>query len=176
MEFPRRGLPTLTLHDEGVESSQGTPERGRGGVIGGTARTNNVLFGVDQGVRYEVRIVSDDEEGALPSTPPLPSTGGPSSQLSGSEAVDQPGCAGQVNRCARKRKRKLGARDESIVSAFTYFSKKFLEVEKTKLKMFEQLMDKTIEHERKCREMMLQGQLEVTAIILEALKASSSSR
>jgi hypothetical protein len=145
-------------------------------IYAGTARINGVPYGVDQGVHLqhsEVHIVSDDDEGTLPSTPPPPppSADATSSQSPCTEAVNQPGCDGQVNRSAGKRKRKLDARDDSIASAITSFSKGILEVEKMKL----QITEKLIDSEREGREMVLKGQLQMATLFVETLKVKDSS-
>ena len=74
----------------------------------------------------EVNVLSDDDD-AIPSTPPLPSTtaGATSSQTPCTKAANQPGCEGQVNKSANKKKRKLLGGDEAIASAITHFSDGF---------------------------------------------------
>jgi len=105
----------------------------------GTARINYVLYNIDHEVcldHVDVHIVSDDDEGTLPSSPSLPSTAGAiSSQSPHTKVANQHGCEGQVNKSRRKRKWKLLARDESIASTSINFSNRILEVEKLKLQI-----------------------------------------
>ena len=65
----------------------------------GTAKTNGILHGVDQGVHLqdsEVNVLSDDDDDAVPSIPPPPSTlvGATSSQTRRTKATNQLGCEG----------------------------------------------------------------------------------
>ena len=104
----------------------------------------------------EVNVLSDDDD-IVPSTPPPPSihVGATSSQTPCTKAANQPGCEGQVNKSANKKKRKLLAGDEAITSAITHFLDGVLEVEKMKLKVIEKLIDS----EREGRELLMKGQL-----------------
>ena len=162
--------------ETGAAASTWTPWYERfDNIFGGTAKINGVPNGLDQGVRLkhsEAFVLSDDDEDTLPTPPPHPSAPNTASSHSPrSEAVNQPGCEGQVNRNAGKRKRKLAMGDESIVSAINNFSKGILEVEKMKL----QLTEKMIDHEREGREMLMKGQLQMAALFADVLKAKDSS-
>ena len=102
----------------------------------------------------EVDVLSDDD-GIVPSTPPPPSTpiGATSSQTPYTKAANQPGCEGQVNKSANKKKRKLLTSDEAIANAITHLSDGLLEVEKMKLKVTEKLIDS----KREDREFLVKG-------------------
>ena len=76
-----------------------------------------------------------------------------------------------MNKSANKKKRKLLASDEAIVSTITHFSDGVLEVEKMKLKITEKLIDS----EREGREFQMKGQLQMTTLFVEALKNKDSS-
>ena len=76
-----------------------------------------------------------------------------------------------MNKSANKRKRKLLAGDEAIASTITHFSNGVLEVEKMKLKVTEKFIDS----EREGRELLMKGQLQMTALFVEALKNKDSS-
>ena len=120
----------------------------------------------------EVNVLSDDDD-AVPSTPPPLSTsvGATSSQTPCTKAANQPGCEGQVNKSANKKKRKLLTGDEAIANAITHFSDGVLEVEKMKLKVTEKLIDS----EREGRELLMKGQLQMATLFVEALKNKDSS-
>jgi hypothetical protein len=145
-------------------------------IFGGTTKIDGVPHGVDQGVRLqhsETLILNDDDGDTLPNSPPISSVAGATSSHSPrTHAVNQVGCKGQVNRSARKKKKKLGAMDESIAAAINNFFKGILEVEKMKL----QITEKLIDNEREGREMAMKGQLKMAALFVEALKSKDSSR
>ena len=114
-----------------------------------------------------MNVLSDDDD-AVPSTPPPPSTpaGATFSQTSHTKAANQPGCEGQVNKNANKKKRKLFTNDEAIANGIIHFSNGVLEVEKMKLKVIEKLIDSA----RAGREFLVKGQLQMAALFVEAWK------
>lgn len=167
MEVPSGGSRAPTLHDEEEDSQERSSSDSDG--------FNGVLYyGVDQGVPYEVRIVSDDDEDTLstPSLPSLPSATGTPSKPLRTEVVYQPRRRAHAT---RKRKRQSSAGDESIVSAIVNFTDAIVEIEKMKIQNMKKLVEMQIEHERKFREMMLKGQLRMEAIFADVLKGKDSS-
>ena len=76
-----------------------------------------------------------------------------------------------MNKSANKKKRKLLASDEAVARTITYFSDGILEVEKMKFKVTEKLIDS----EKKGRELLVKGQLQMAALFVEALKNKDSS-
>ena len=126
-------------------------------IFVGTAKTNGIPHSVDQAVHFQhskVNVLSDNDD-AVPSTPPPPSTpvGATSSQTPHTKVANQPGCEGQVNKSANKKKKKLLAGDEAIISAITHFLDGVLEVEKMKLKVTEKFIDS----KREGREFLMKG-------------------
>ena len=117
----------------------------------------------------EVNVLSDDDD-AVPSTPPPHFTPASitSSHTPCTKVVNQPGCEGQVNKNTNKKKRKLLANDEAIASAITHFSNGVLEM---KLKVIKKLIDS----KREGRELLMKGQLQMTALIVKTLKNKDSS-
>ena len=120
--------------------------------------------------------VSEDDETPVHSTPSTQTApGATSSQSPRTQAVNQPGCEGQVNKSASKRKRKLALGEEGIASAIKDFSKGILEIEKMKMESSERLSERMIAVDLKTRELQMSGQLEMAKIFAEVLKAKDSS-
>ena len=74
-------------------------------IFGGTAKIRGILGGIDQGVRKEheetIDVSSEDDETPVHSTPNTQTApGAASSQSPRTQAVNQPGCEGQVNKSA----------------------------------------------------------------------------
>ena len=139
-------------------------------IFASTAKTNGIPHSIDQDVHLQhskVNVLSDDDD-VVSSTPPPPSTpvGATSLQTPCTKATNQLGCEEQVNKSANKKKRKLLASDEAIASAIIHFSDGVLEVENMKLKVTKKFIDS----EREGRKLLVKGQLQMTALCVEALK------
>ena len=149
-------------------------------IFGGTAKIRGVHGGIDQGVRKEhvetIDVSSEDDETPIHSTPNTQTApGAASSQSPRTQVVNQPGCEGQVNKSANKRKRKLALGEEGIASAIKDFSKGILEIEKMKMESSERLSEKMIAADLKTRELHMLRQLEMAKILAEVLKVKDSS-
>ena len=75
-----------------------------------------------------------------------------------------------MNKSTNKRKRKLLTGNAAIAAAITNFSDSILEIEKMKL----QVTVKLIDSEREGRELLVKGQLQMVALLVEVLKNKDS--